>query len=893
MINSILLKDFFQWASSLDHTNLTETDKKLLNLFLEHIGRISSCGVGGGKRAKLLGQLIENTHNNLSAKICIDDLNSSQNQEKYLNYQISEISIGPFRGFTSNEVFKLDKKYAFMYGPNGSGKTSFCEGIEYALLDGIEEANSKRIPLEKYAKNSLTDNYAKPILYTKDTASNKIEIKSNPTLFRFAFIERNRIDGFARITAESPKTQRARIVTLFGLDAFSNFVDGFTDNFDYRYINLDNSKEKELDKKSEEISYSKTRISEIELLLETYETDAQKLLSNIEVKDISTLEELIVFLEGEDDKPGKISQIHERKAEEIAEDFNNQAGTKLSELLKTVDKHTSDLLSQFQALIILSSDINYKDLYSALESINNATTENINACPACDTPFQDVTTNPFTKATNELQLLKDLVSLQENIEIKKTNLTKTIREANKAIEHVNTISHQALKDMQAIKIITELSVNQIYASNNWNTLLESELSDISREYTTHLTSFKTQIDDFNLELESKRKLKAKTDNELDKYNKIRSTCNKIIDGKESSLKEQRSLQQGIDKFNEKHENFIKDIKKQNKQIETHQQFVNSYKKLISNLKSYRDNLPSQLATGLSGLSVEFYNIINEHDQDFEKIDLLTLPTQPKQEISLTFKGSHQSHNALNILSEGHIKILGLSILLSKIVNEELGFIIYDDIVNAIDDEHRDGIAELLLNHPKLKERQHIITCHGELFINKLEQKLGASRASKEVNFFRFIPSDLNEQRGIKVSTGDSKHYLLIAKEAYENDNRKKVAGSCRQALEALSEKLWKKLGGKLNINLSVKMRTPNGSPDLASVIDGLIKEVSKIAGTEELHNNLKLLKDKYSWSLLNKGTHEQCNLPEFERSDVYELLNLVISIEEQIIGFQINLNSVK
>ncbi len=251
--------------------------------------------------------------------------------------------------------------------------------------------------------------------------------------------------------------------------------------------------------------------------------------------------------------------------------------------------------------------------------------------------------------------------------------------------------------------------------------------------------------------------------------------------------------------------------------------------------------------------IRIRDIINAHDQDFEKIDLLTLPTKPKQEISLKFKGSLQIHNALNILSEGHIKILGLSILLSKIVNEELGFIIYDDIVNAIDDEHRDGIAELLLNHPILKERQHIITCHGEYFINKLEHKLGASRTSKEVNSFRFIPSDSNEQRGIKVTTGNSRHYIVIAEQALVADERKRVAGSCRQAIEALSESLWKKLNNKLNINLSVKMRIPNGSPDLSSVIDGLIKEVKNINGAEELHNNLKLLKEKSTWSLLTRA----------------------------------------
>lgn len=435
-----------------------------------------------------------------------------------------------------------------------------------------------------------------------------------------------------------------------------------------------------------------------------------------------------------------------------------------------------------------------------------------------------------------------------------------------------------------------LSLHDIHSSENSSLLLEKELININI-FTSSLDIFEKLITDFNLKLESKRKLKASTDNELVKYQEYKNICDEIISNEKSIAKEKTKLEGKVKQFNDSHEQLIKEIKSQNEQIKLNQQFVDSYTKLISNLKKYRDALPSSLASGLSQLSVEFYNIINSHDQDFEKIDSLTLPTKPKQEITLKFKGSYENHNALNILSEGHIKILGLSILLSKVVEMKLGFIIYDDIVNAIDDEHRDGVAELLLNHSILKNKQHIITCHGEFFIHKLEQKLGVSRSSKEVNTFRFIPSDMNEMRGVKVITGDSKHYLLIAKHACDVDDRKKVAGSCRQALEAISQTLWKKIGQKLNVNLSVKMRVPNGSPDLASVIDGLIKEVNKISNSDELLANLKSLKDKYSWSLLNKGTHEQENLPEFERSDVLELFQLISSIEEGVLNLKIEVSS--
>jgi hypothetical protein len=280
--------------------------------------------------------------------------------------------------------------------------------------------------------------------------------------------------------------------------------------------------------------------------------------------------------------------------------------------------------------------------------------------------------------------------------------------------------------------------------------------------------------------------------------------------------------------------------------------------------------------------MDYYNIINAHDADFEKLSSLILPTSPDQKIWISFNGEGRPHDALMVLSEGHIKVLGLCILLAKAVKEELGFIIFDDIVNAIDDDHRDGIAELLLNHPDLKNKQQIITCHGEMFINKLEHKLGASATSKEVKHYRFIPLDTAEQRGIQVTGSDSKHYLLKAKTAFDRDERKDSAFYCRRAVESISEQLWKKLGKKLNINLTVKMRSPTSEPDLSSVVDSLITEIKAISGCEELFNEFKQLKKKYSWCLLNKGTHEQSNLSEFDRTDIKSLYELVTSIEEKV-----------
>ena len=66
---------------------------------------------------------------------------------------LHSLTLGPFRGFRTPELFELDKQITLLYGPNGSGKTSLCEALEYALLGDVEEAGNKRIAARTYLAN--------------------------------------------------------------------------------------------------------------------------------------------------------------------------------------------------------------------------------------------------------------------------------------------------------------------------------------------------------------------------------------------------------------------------------------------------------------------------------------------------------------------------------------------------------------------------------------------------------------------------------------------------------------------------------------------------------------------------------------------------------------------
>ena len=158
----------------------------------------------------------------------------------------------------------------------------------------------------------------------------------------------------------------------------------------------------------------------------------------------------------------------------------------------------------------------------------------------------------------------------------------------------------------------------------------------------------------------------------------------------------KNSQREIKEFDEQSSETIKKIQEEKRICEFNAKIIEAYNKIIGSLIDYNNELPRQIAQDLEQRIVDYYNTINQDDADFEKIEKLILPDATSDKMYITFADGSTSE-ALQVLSEGHIKILGLSILLAKAVHDNLNFIIFDDIVNAIDDDHRNGVADLLMN----------------------------------------------------------------------------------------------------------------------------------------------------------------------------------------------------
>lgn len=881
----LLKREFHKWIKTLDSTSLSELDRKFLNLLILNFDSLVPLSTAGGTRAKKITQLIEQQLTSISSEL--QEVIDLGKDDLVIFNNIKELIVGPFRGFSSEEIFNFDKRYTFMYGPNGSGKSSFCEGLEYALLGNIEEAEAKRIEINTYAKNHTTGKFREPVLKGNTTNGEISVISRNPEAYHFCFIEKNRIDSFARIAATTSKTQLDLIAILFGLDSFSNFVNGFTDDLG-KYLTLANKKKDDFKDEQAQIIASKARLVDLSKEIKILEYEAKKLVQDFSEPNIHNILELKTFLIGKDGLSGIIGTLHLKRSENIPDDIDSNYFTRILEKQTTLKNNITQINALQAELIKYSTELNFKDLYSSINRIASDNNSNKSICPACKTPIQKVSINPFTNASSELSKMKHLQQIQTNIELAARTVASNLKDMNKEILNLNEALKRTGNSNINYPTYTEGQNITFHAIQEWIKILSFEIDKLNQSLCTK-ENILLIIKSYNKQLEDRRKNIAVIDSRIQKYNQLRTQVDRIDAVLNSKTIEKEKLIKDIDNFDKKNVQILKDIEALDKVVELHMEVKKSYEKLINNLRSYRNDLPARLAYGLSDKAKEYYNIINEHDPSFEKLESLSLPQGTGDKINIRFNDDGAFLDALQILSEGHIKVLGLSVLLSKVVYDNIGFIIYDDIVNAIDDGHRNGIAELILKHPDLKDRQHIITCHGENFISLLEHKLGASLASQQVKRYTFVPIDETNERGIRIDNADPKHTLILAKDSFKSSNLRDSAHNCRQTIENISENLWYKLAKTYRFEINVSMRSPKSKPDTSSVVDGLIKTLKNKVGFETIYKNLVEIKDKYNWSLLNTSSHSQSDLPEYERKDISELLVILEELEKEVDQLKLNI----
>ena len=176
--------EYLRFLRTLDSDEVLPGVRKLANLVLANLDELASLGTYQGQRVKKMVALAQGNWDALS--IDIQSLPEMTAEKTSPITQIKSMAVGPFRGFSRQEIFDLESRLVLTYGPNGTGKSSFCEALEYSLLGNAAEAESKRFRGQgDYLKNAHVNRFATPVVIGLNEQGDEVEVEANEELFRF------------------------------------------------------------------------------------------------------------------------------------------------------------------------------------------------------------------------------------------------------------------------------------------------------------------------------------------------------------------------------------------------------------------------------------------------------------------------------------------------------------------------------------------------------------------------------------------------------------------------------------------------------------------------------------------------------------------------------------
>jgi energy-coupling factor transporter ATP-binding protein EcfA2 len=155
------------------------------------------------------------------------------------------------------------------------------------------------------------------------------------------------------------------------------------------------------------------------------------------------------------------------------------------------------------------------------------------------------------------------------------------------------------------------------------------------------------------------------------------------------------------------------------------------------------------------------------------------------ELAIEFYGSRQ-RPPHGVLSESHLNSLAIALFLAmaESFNEQVGFLLLDDVINSFDVEHRGRLAELLADG--FSEWQLIVLTHDQQFFEHLCRRAPSWRKLEFTSW--------SYASGPRTTQYETANILRNARERLESGDVHGAASKARRALEELlqevCEALW-------------------------------------------------------------------------------------------------------
>ena len=791
--------------------------------------------------------------------------------------RLRSFAVGPFRGFVREEIFDLQRRVVLFYGPNGAGKSSICEAIERAMLGSVDEAGLKRLDEAAYLRNIHAGRFEEPRLMATGADRRESPVRANADLYRFCFIEKNRIDAFSRI-AQRPQGQRAELIaTLFGMEKFNDFCSRFNDQMDPVLV-IDARKQSDLRLKRGALVRDRATANDEAGTLAQHDAEDEAYAAAFRPETtFARLQEII----GSAEAPGRLAELDRllNAAPGVVIGVDRGGLAAAYERVKIAEESLSTTMRELQRR---ASQVSFRAMYGAVLALE---AESADRCPACETPVAQVACNPFDKARGGLEQLRELAEIQERQDRQRDELTAASAELYAILTKLSGFIVAQGEGTTAADIYLQALPARPADDAWWKGVYPPEAGhDGGPPSLEQLLAVADRVSAADQTTRAQLERRAELAGEREGLLALQRHVDQRKQVRQRIVADAAAARESIAAFDVANARLIADAEQERLDILRDAPIRAAYDAFIPYLRRFKNELPGMLIAGLGDLARDLYNEFNRSDLDQDKLAHLYLPLTGEQRIQLAFRGVPDRRvDALQVLSEGHIRCLGLAILMAKAASIDSPLLIFDDAVNAIDHDHRNGIKETIFAGDRFLATQILVTCHSPEFIKDIRNAIPRERRGDcqeyalthhQGDYHPRVHRDMPSSAYIDKARIDLGRFQL----------RDALANS-RRALELLSNKAWKWLGSYELGELRLAMHGPS-SPlnvrDLCAAIRIKLRDSatfdhpSRAPMRDALDEILSA--SNLTWRYLNGGTHEEEDRDEFDRIEV----ELVVSRLERI-----------
>jgi len=848
------------------------------NLVLANFDDVASTARQHNNRSHLLARLARGYLAGTSADL--PQLQEAAPQGERPWVRLRHLTLGPFRGFREPQGFDLNKRLVLCYGPNGSGKSSFCEALEYALRGSVEEAGSKRIADEEYLANIHAGRFQAPALTATGSDGREVQVRADEDAFRFFFIEKNRIDNFSRIAATPPGRKSDLIATLFGMDEFNEFASHFNESMDAA-LTVGTQTQNQLNGRRQALAVDEAMaVGEPEQLAAIDQAAADYAAGFAEGLTYKGLKALV----GSEEVPGRLQELDAR-LRAVPSALTGISRERLSEFYANADVSIERVAAATRLLNERRSQISFRDLFAAVQALHAT---DANHCPACLTPIAEATQNPFERSEAGLRELAELATLEadhQRLSRVQKEASGSLRAELRKLEEFLETSCQ--RDAATFSYLRALPRNPAVPA--WWMSVHSPGTDETGA-TPALEQILEAADRASAQDAEAREALAARDADAAEQGRLNDARVRIA-GHETTrahiVQDAAQARVRIAQWEEANANLIRRAAREAEENERDRPIKDAYDTFYGFLDRFREQLPGMLMADLNATTMELYNEFNHGDRDEDKLADLRLPLTGEAMIEIAFRSNPRRRvNALAALSEGHIRCLGLAILLAKAQSVRAPLIIFDDAINAIDHDHRSGIRAAIFESDRFRQTQIIITCHSPEFVKDVENHL-PREVRDDCRQYVLLHHDGNHQPRVNPDVG-SANYLARARQALGRFDPRDALSFARKALEMFTHKSWKWLESHRVGNIAVQIEGPGKEPQLRMLCEALCGKLARIptfahASKQPLLDNLNTIlgipERTLVWTLLNKGAHEEPDRDDFDMQHVETVLTVLENID--------------